>query len=114
MPFIAYLPRGFEHEHENKAFDELVARLKAKFDSAAGLHVLIGNVMFEGNEMDAVLFKPDGIAIVEIKNDGGRLCFNENTAWTASGIRVLGGTKENPFIQARGYRIVLRRYLKRR
>ena len=114
MPFIAYLPRGFQHAHENDAFEALVRYLAPRFDPAPDLHVLIGNVMFEGNEMDAVFLKPDGIAIVELKNHGGQVAFNENTAWTAGGHPVRGGTKENPFIQARGYRIVLRRYLEAR
>jgi hypothetical protein len=114
MPFAAYLPRSFEHAHENDSFDILVNCLKAHFDPRPGLHVLIGNVMFEGKEMDAVFFKPDGVAVIEMKNHGGKVLFNENTAWTAGGVPVIGGVNANPFIQARGYRIVLGRYLETR
>ena len=69
MSFIAYLPRGFEHAHENDSFDTLVACLKAHFDPLPGLHVLVGNVMFAGNEMDAVFFKPDGVHFVTCEHD---------------------------------------------
>jgi hypothetical protein len=113
MPFIAYLPRGFDNSHENDSFDNLFACLKARFDSLPGLNVLVGNISFEGNEMDAVFFKPDGIAILEIKNFGGEVQFFESTPWIVGGQQVIGGSKPNPFRQIHGYRIALRTWLLR-
>lgn len=111
MPFTAYLPSGFQHRHESEAFDVLVKLLHEKFDSSAGSHILIGNVMIAGNEMDAVLFKPNGIAIVELKDYGGKVHFSENSEWQADDRVVRGGTKINPFVQVRGYRFNLRSWL---
>jgi hypothetical protein len=111
MPLEAYLPRGFEHAHENAAFELLVQSLRQSLGHSAARHVLIGNVMFSGSEMDAVLFKPDAICIIEMKDHGGPIQFSENGTWRADGREVKGGTKENPFIQVRGYRIALRNWL---
>ena len=113
MPFIAYLPRGFDHPHETESFDTLFACLKARFDCLPGLHALVGNISFEGSEMDAVFLKPDGIAILEIKNFGGEVEFFESTPWIAGGQPVIGGSKPNPFRQIYGYRIALRSWLQR-
>jgi hypothetical protein len=69
MPFIAYLRRGFDHPHENDPFDTLSASLtKARFDGQPGLHALVRNIPFEGNEMNAVLLKPDGFDQTKLTN----------------------------------------------
>lgn len=113
MPFTAYLPRGFDHQHENESFNVLYECLRSRFDSHPGHHMLVGNISFEGNEMDAVFLKPDGIAILEIKNFGGEVQFFESTPWLVGGQQVIGGSKPNPFRQIHGYRIALRSWLQR-
>jgi hypothetical protein len=114
MPFTAYLPSGFQHHHENELFDAAVQSLKLQFDRLPDPHVLIGNVMFEGHEMDGVFLKPDGICIVEMKNHGGQVHFSENTQWFAGSHEVRGGSYVNPFQQVRTYRYALRNYLRAR
>src|SRR5271166_1665200 len=111
MPFTAYLPSGFQHNHENELFDAVVQSLTVRCGQLPEPHVLIGNVMFEGHEMDGVFLKPDGICIVEMKNYGGQVHFTENTQWFADKQEVRGGSKTNPFLQVRTYRIALRNYL---
>src|SRR4051794_27405716 len=114
MPFAAYLPSGFQHRHENEMFDAIVQLLTTKFAEAAEPHVLIGNVMFEGHEMDGVFIKPDGICIIEMKSHGGQVLFTENTQWFAGEHEVRGGNHANPFQQVRTYRFALRNYLRAR
>ncbi|RYD68926.1 MAG: NERD domain-containing protein, partial [Verrucomicrobiaceae bacterium] len=114
MSFAAYLPSGFQHRHENELFDAVVRTLHARFDGVPGAHVLIGNVMFEGHEMDGVLLKPNGICIIEMKNHGGQVHFSENTQWYAGSHEVRGGNQPNPFQQVRTYRFALRNYLRAR
>lgn len=63
--------------------------------------------------MDAVFLKPDGIAILEMKNFGGNVEFFESTPWLVGGQQVIGGSKPNPFRQIHGYRIALRSWLQR-
>ena len=111
MPFTAYLPSGFQHNHENELFDAVVQLLTVRCGRLPQPHVLIGNVMFEGHEMDGVFLKPDGICIVEMKNHGGRVYFTENTQWFAGPYEVRGGNHSNPFQQVRTYRFALRNYL---
>lgn len=112
MPFTAYLPSGFQHRHENELFEELVQSLATRFSGSPERHVLIGNVMFEGHEMDGVFLKPDGICIVEMKSHGGQVHFTENTQWFAGQHEVRGGNHANPFQQVRTYRFALRNYLR--
>ena len=114
MPFTAYLPSGFQRRHENEQFDAVVQTLTSKFGGSPEPHVLIGNVMFEGHEMDAVLFKPNGICIIEMKSHGGQVLFTENTQWFAGEHEVRGGNHPNPFQQVRTYRYALRNYLRMR
>lgn len=114
MPFTAYLPSGFQHRHENELFDAVVQLLTTKFGAATEPHVLIGNVMFEGHEMDGVLLKPNGICIIEMKSHGGQVLFTENTQWFAGEHEVRGGNHANPFQQVRTYRFALRNYLQAR
>ena len=114
MPFTAYLPSGFQHSHENELFHAVVQLLTAKFGGVPEPHVLIGNVIFEGHEMDGVLLKPNGICIIEMKSHGGQVLFTENTQWFAGEHEVRGGNHTNPFQQVRTYRFALRNFLQAR
>ncbi len=114
MPFTAYLPSSFQHPHENEQFDAVVQSLAARFGASPQPHVLIGNVMFEGHEMDGVFLKPNGICIIEMKSHGGQIHFTENTQWFADQNEVRGGSHANPFQQVRTYRFALRNYLSTR
>jgi len=113
MPFTAYLPSGFQHRHENEQFDAVVQSLAARFAGSPEPHVLIGNVMFEGHEMDCVFLKPNGVCIIEMKSHGGQVHFTENTQWFADRHEVKGGNRANPFQQVRMYHVALRNYLQR-
>src|SRR5687767_1130150 len=105
MPFEAYLTAGFQHRHENDMFAALVKILMSRFGASESLYVLIGNVLFEGSDVDAVLLKPDGICIIEMKSHGGKVKFTESTPWTVGASEVRGGSKVNPFLQVRAYRL---------
>src|SRR5690348_5624564 len=98
MSFEAYLVRGFEHPHENEMFAELVKALQSSFDSLPGRHVMIGNVMFDGNDIDVLFLKSTGICVLEMKAYGGKVLFRENTPWLVGDREVVGGSRENPFL----------------
>ncbi|HSY44117.1 MAG TPA: nuclease-related domain-containing protein, partial [Candidatus Acidoferrum sp.] len=112
MPFEAYLPCKFPHGHENEMFAVLVDKLMTKFGGEAGLHILIGNIMFEGNDLDAILIKPDGICIIEMKSHGGKVHFTESTPWIVGTFEVKGGSKPNPFQQVRIYRLGVKNFFR--
>lgn len=111
MAFETYLLRGFENPHESTMFANLVEQLRAKFATVPGKHILIGNVMFEGNDLDALFLKSTGICIIEMKAHGGQVVFRENAPWIVGRQEVFGGSKENPFQQVRAYRFGLAHYL---
>src|SRR3989442_1502092 len=112
MPFKAYLPSGFEHAHENEMFDSLVRVLNQRFGPDPAPHFLIGNVMFDGEELDAVFLKRDAISVIEMKKYGGMIHFSENTEWFADDREVRGGRHPNPFRQVRTYRFALMGFLR--
>ena len=60
MPFEAFLTAGFQHRHENDMFAALVEKLMARFGSSESLHVPIGNVLFEGNDIESLCEKQMG------------------------------------------------------
>lgn len=112
MAFEAYLLRGYEYPHENAMFSSLAETLRARFSEFPGRHVLIGNVMFESNDLDALFLKSTGISIVEMKAFGGKVVFRESTPWLVGTKEVKGGSRENPFLQVRAYRVGLSHFLK--
>lgn len=114
MPFEAYLTAGFPHLHENDMFAALVEKLMAQFAPDPALHVLIGNIMFEGNDLDALFLKPDGICIIEMKSHGGKVNFTESTPWVVGTSEVRGGSKINPFQQVRVYRLGVKNFFRNR
>jgi superfamily I DNA/RNA helicase len=113
MPFKAYLPSGFEHDHENVSFDSLARVLNDRFGNDPAPHFLIGNVMFDGEELDAVFLKRNAISVIEMKNYGGMLRFSESTEWFADDKKVYGGRHINPFLQVRTYKFALKGCLQR-
>ena len=113
MPFQAYLPAGFEHSHESRMFAQLVKALAAHFGPSPEPVCLIGNVMFEDKEIDAVLLKSDVLLVIEMKDYGGTIRFSENTEWYADEVEVKGGTYRNPYSQIRANKIAFLNFLKR-
>ncbi len=114
MPLEVYLTAKFEHTHENEMFSRLVTEILPRFNSEPLTHVLIGNIMFEGNDLDAIFLKPNGIVVIEMKAHGGRITFNENTPWKVGDSLVRGGSKPNPFRQVKDYRRGVTNFLRNR
>ncbi len=73
MPFEAYLPAGFSHNHENLMFDALARSLQTVCAELLEPHYLVGNVTFDGEELDGIFLKPNAISVIEMKNCGGMI-----------------------------------------
>jgi superfamily I DNA/RNA helicase len=112
MAFDAYLFRSYEHSHEAEMFTKLIDSLHQRFANFPGKHILIGNPMINGHDIDALFLKSTGICIVEMKAHGGKILFRENTPWLVGGQEVKGGAKINPFLQVRTYRFGLHHFLR--
>ncbi len=94
-------------------FAQLVKALAAHFGPSPEPVCLIGNVMFEDKEIDAVLLKSDVLLVIEMKDYGGTIRFSENTEWYADEVEVKGGTYRNPYSQIRANKIAFLNFLKR-
>ena len=114
MGFEAYLTAGFQHAHENDMFARLVEKLTLRFGRERPSYVLIGNVLFEGSDIDALFVKPDAICIIEMKSYGGQVHFTENTPWIVGTSEVAGGSKVNPYQQVRAYRLGVKNFFRNR
>lgn len=112
MPLKTKILEEFEHAHEERGFNELAELLRPQFESAERDIWLLGNLICNGEELDALLIKNDAIIVIELKNYGGEITANENGPWFSNGyVEVIGGSKENPFRQVRAYKIGLMRKL---
>jgi superfamily I DNA/RNA helicase len=108
MPLIAKTLEDFEYPHEERGFKELAEILRPQFEGSDRDVWLLGNLMCNGLELDALLIKNDTITVIELKSYSGHISAGENGPWFANGhIEVKGGSNENPFRQVRKYRIGL-------
>lgn len=111
MAFAQYLAGDFKHEHEQLMFDALAERLGEELAGEADHHALLGNIMVDGCELDALYVKNNAVAVIELKDYGGELHFSENGPWTASGVEVRGSNYGNPFRQVRQYKFATLNWL---
>ena len=98
MGFKSTLKFKYSHTHENQIWNRLVNGLEAQYRAATEDVYLIGNLIAEGHELDAVFVKEDAIIVIDFKNYGGNLEISENEPWTASGKEINSGRK-NPLAQ---------------
>lgn len=109
MALKIYKISEYEHTAEIRQFDALCHILNERvgtvtssdtvsFDDA----ILIGNYNIEGVELDALLFTPQAVTVIEFKNWGGSIVAGENGPWTSNGRTIAGGAYgKSPFVQAR-------------
>ncbi len=69
--------------HERIQLDQLATELHATFQSTAERVRLVINVIVEGEQVDALLFKNGGLVVIEAKDWGGRISANfQARNWT--------------------------------
>jgi hypothetical protein len=113
MTVKAFRTKRFDHTHENRSFDELLAELERGWAGSEELVVLLGNLYCEGAEIDAVVIKPRSISVLDFKAYGGKITFSENGPWYADDVEISAGNQGNPFIQLRANKYHLTSTLKR-
>ena len=100
MSIKIYKVSEYETTHEREQFDKLSEILKKEYDNHEDTHLLIANPSFDNRDIDAVFFKRDAIAVIELKNYGGELFVAENGDWKCNNETVRGGSNnKNPFLQ---------------
>ena len=107
MPLLVYRPRNYDQTHEREEFRNLCQLLKERYYSSPDeFCIFIGNFNLGDVELDGIIIKDEGVAVVEFKDYGGRITAAENGDWISeeSGQRsvIKGGSgKKNPYTQAK-------------
>ena len=107
MPLLVYRPRNFDQTHEREQFRNLCVLLKERYYSSPDeFCIFIGNYNIGDVELDGIIIKNEGVAILEFKDYGGAISATENGDWVAveNGVKsiVKGGSgRKNPYTQAR-------------
>ena len=103
--FRAYRVSAYDHVAEQEQFDDICRLLEERYGKGKERCVLFGNINIEGVELDALLFAPGMIRILEFKNWGGSIVAAENGPWLAGNKIIAGGASgKTPFQQARANR----------
>jgi superfamily I DNA/RNA helicase len=105
---------GFEHDHETRMFNRLVLLLEDGVSNDEGKSYLLGNLMINGADIDAVFIRPPStFFIIEFKQGGGLLEAGENDKWKLNGNPLMSDRRlSNPFVQVRSYRRKVNQRLK--
>ena len=107
MPLLVYRPRNYDQTHEREQFRNLCVLLKERFSSSPDeMCIFIGNFNIGDVELDGIIIKDEGIAVVEFKDYGGKITAVENGDWISEegGQRsvIKGGSgRKNPYLQAK-------------
>ena len=107
MTVRAYLAKEFSYTHENQAFNQLYRILNKCWGSAEELVTLVGNFSCNASELDALVMRGSAITVIDFKNFGGNIAFNENGPWYADGVVVKGGSQANPYRQIHANKFAL-------
>ncbi|MBM2813822.1 MAG: nuclease-like protein [Ignavibacteria bacterium] len=112
MSLYVYKSKEFEDTYENLLFEELYNELGPLYESRPDNVFLIGNFSCQEKLIDAVLIKKNAIIILEFKNHGGAISFENNNletgVWRTDGKEIkCGQAYMNPYRQVASYKTAL-------
>ncbi|GIK38329.1 MAG: hypothetical protein BroJett011_21620 [Chloroflexota bacterium] len=114
MPVELWIGQEFKTTHERRAFDQFRKDMEAKFGQSKQLHFILVNYSLDGREIDLTVLKRDAIIVVELKECADPIETSENGDWlTIPGNKIIGTGDQNPYQQAKDYRIKWANFLKR-
>lgn len=74
MPLLVYRPRNYDQTHEREQFRKLCVLLKERYYSSPDeMCIFIGNFNIGDVELDGIIIKNEGVAVVEFKDYGGSI-----------------------------------------
>ena len=73
MAFKSFLNFKYSNTHENRMWNKLVHALQAEYGSIDEEVYLVGNLLADGKELDALLVKEDAVIVIDFKDYGGTL-----------------------------------------
>ena len=107
MPLLVYRPRNYDQTHEREQFRNLCVLLKERYYASPDeMCIFIGNFNIGDVELDGIIIKNEGVAVVEFKDYGGSIVAVENGNWISeeggySSIIKGGSGRKNPYVQAK-------------
>lgn len=107
MPLLVYRPRNYDQTHEREQYRNLCVLLKERYYSSPDeMCIFIGNFNIGDVELDGIIIKDEGVAVVEFKDYGGDITAVENGDWISEegGQRSIikgGSGRKNPYLQAK-------------
>lgn len=112
MGLLVYKVADYSFTAEREQYRTLCKHLKKKFYGSDELCLFIANYNIYDSELDGILIKNDAVISIEFKNYGGELTAVENGSWTLSdGTIIKGGSRKNPYQQAKVNHINLKQGL---
>jgi hypothetical protein len=100
-----------DRTHENQMLQAFLLQLEERWADSDDWIFVIANSMWSGAEIDLVCILPSAIIVADFKSYEGVISGTENAAWTADGIIVKGGRKNNPFQQLRDNKFAVLNWL---
>lgn len=102
MGLLVYKVADYSFTAEREQYRAICEMLKKHYSSRSEVCLFVANYSIYDSEIDGILFKNDAVISVEFKNYGGEVTAVENGCWTlADGTIVKGGSRKNPYQQAK-------------
>ena len=103
----------YDTVHENRFWNKLTSLLTDHYSTSDEVVHLIGNIIVEGKQIDALCIKNDAIIAIDFKDYAGKLQISENAPWIISGQEINAGSK-NPYAQLHAHKFALLNTLEKR
>lgn len=117
MVIKAYREDTFQTTHENQIFDQLFNKLQEQWGDSEELVLLLGNFHCEDKEIDAAVIKRKSITIIDFKDYGGNITFEdspeEKTKWFADNTEIKAGQYTNPYWQIKSNKSALIKFFEK-
>ena len=102
MGLLVYKVADFSFTAEREQYRTICEMLKGYYANKAEICLFVVNYNLYDSELDGILIKNDAVISIEFKNYGGVVTAVENGCWTLSdGTIVKGGSRKNPYQQAK-------------
>lgn len=112
MGLLVYKVADYSFTAEREQYRTICEMLKKHYSGRSEVCLFVANYNIYDSEIDGILFKNDAVISVEFKNYGGEVTAVENGCWTlADGTIVKGGSRKNPYQQAKVNHINLKQGL---
>lgn len=112
MALLVYKVSDYSFTAEREQYRTICEILKKEYADKSELCLFVANYNIYDSEIDGIIFKNDAVISVEFKNYGGEVTAVDNGAWTLSdGTIIKGGSRKNPYQQAKVNHINLKQGL---